>query len=104
MEQMTDVIFRDAAGTDLRPSLQRTGPCDWRIVDLDDRFAQAPAELASIHDDGDDVVVSWHREIPLATRYVTAEAALDDVIRWLAQRHGGVRPVAIAHFPPPAAR
>ena len=56
--------------------------------------------LAIVRDDGDDVVVTWHRDVPLATHYVTAEDALDDVVRWMAHQPGGTRPIPIPHFPP----
>ncbi|GAA1973371.1 hypothetical protein [Microbacterium pumilum] len=88
--------------TILRWELQRIGPCDWVIHDLRHPPPDARDLLASVSDDGDEVVVTWHRDVPLATRYVTAEAARDDVVRWMSRQPGGTRPIPIAHFPPTA--
>jgi hypothetical protein len=84
----------------VRLGLMRTGPCDWVILDLAAPRSDARALVGAVSDDGDDVVVTWHRDVPLATRYLTAEDALDDISAWLANHRGGTRPIPIPHFPP----
>jgi hypothetical protein len=85
----------------LRLELVRTGPCEWMIVEAGNADG-VTRSIADVLDDEDDVVVSWQGEVPLPTRYRTAEEALDDIMRWLDRTHGGTRPIPIPHFPPVA--
>jgi len=84
----------------VRLGLTRIGPCDWVIMELGASHDDTAALIGAVSDDGDDVVVTWHRDVPLTTRYLTAEDALDDVTGWLAHHRGGTRPIPIPHFPP----
>ena len=90
----------DAVGTDQRLGLKRIGPCDWVIADLALPRSDARSIFATVRDDDDDVIVTWRRDVPLATSYLTAQAALEDAVRWLAHPPSGTRPIPIAHFPP----
>ena len=89
------------AGISAGAALLRTGPGDWVIEDLSFARSDPRRRLANLRDDDTNVVVSWRRDVPLTARYLTAEAALEDVTRWLERPRRDTRPVPIAHFPPP---
>lgn len=81
-------------------ALVRTGPCDWAIEDLALGREDSRRRLATVRDDDTDVVVVWRSDVPLAGRYWSAEAALEDVERWLNHPPRDTRPIPIPHFPP----
>lgn len=91
---------RSTGGIAWEVALVRTGPCDWVIEDSTYAAADPRRRLARVHEQDTDVTVAWRHDIPLATRYLSAEAALEDVKRWLEHPPRGTRPIPIAHFPP----
>jgi len=81
-------------------ALVRTGPDAWVIEDANYAAADARRQLARVREEDTDVVVEWRHDVPLAARYVSAEAALEDVKWWLEHPPRGTRPIPIPHFPP----
>ena len=97
MVKTADVLDISSA----RLALVRIGPCEWAIDDLSRAPAHPHRRVAHVRDDDTEVVVDWGTDVPLPERYLTAEAALEDLQRWLERRGRDTRPIPIAHFPPP---
>lgn len=88
---------------DPRCALRRVSRSEWVISDLRYPPDDSRHAVARVYElDETEVEVVWLRDLPLATRYGSALAVLDDVQRMLSVSRA-TRPVAIPHLPPPPA-
>lgn len=86
-----------------RCALRRVSRSEWVISDLRYPRDDSRHAVARLHESDDtEVEVVWLRDLPLATRYGSALAVLDDVERVLSVSRA-TRPVPIRHLPPPHA-
>lgn len=74
---------------------------EWLVYDT--RFPHDPRlVVAHVAMTDDAVEVTWVRPLPLPTRYLTLQDAVNDVHRWQEAdiRHSSTRPTLIPHLPP----
>jgi hypothetical protein len=81
--------------------LERLTTSIWKLVDRSVPAGDDSGVLAFIEEvDEAGVSVSWLQPVPLATRYMSAEMVLTDLVLWCRRRNAAEPPLPIPHLPP----